>query len=199
MPGLKTTVRIAVTLLLPALLAGCGSLLESNGPPNTQWWLEPVALEPIQLPEDAPLTVHVAVVPGLDTDRILNLDDGARLNSYAGAHWPDHLPEVLGSVVTRSLAAAHGAPVRAGERAEEDGCLLDLEARSFFGRIDATGITQRVEVSLAGTLACPAFERPVQANQSVGVGENRLGPIVAAFQEALDRTMVEVAGQLTTE
>ena len=46
----------------------------------------------------------VSAVPGLDTDRVLALSTDARLNQYANARWPDHLPEVLTSVMKRSLA-----------------------------------------------------------------------------------------------
>ena len=88
-------------LLLALGAAGCSSLLDSNEPADSQWWLEPTPLGAIaDWPFDA-VALDLDVVPGLDTDRILNLDDRSRLNHYAGAHWPEHLPEVLESLLTR--------------------------------------------------------------------------------------------------
>lgn len=189
--------RALGVLLACALLAGCGGLLESDGPPQTQWWLEPANPPTLDLPANQALVVDVTVVPGLDTDRILNLDDRAQLNSYAGAHWPDHLPEVLGSLLVRSLEVAHDGAVRQGDRAGRGECLLHLEARSFYGRVNSADVTDRVEVSLAGTLTCPAQpSRSLSASRSVPVRENRMAGIVEAFQAGFEGTLDDLAHQL---
>lgn len=196
--ALMTRTRfIALALAAISVLTACGSLLESDQPASTRWWLEPSS-PAVALAPETPLQVSVSVVPGLDSDRILTLDESARLNHYAGAYWPDHLPELLSSLVTRSLEANHEGPVRAGERAVENGCLLTLEARRFYGRVDASGVTQSVEVELAGRLDCPGLTRPVATSQSVAVSANRMNAIVVAFQRALDTALIEIGGQLAT-
>ena len=183
--------------VLSTALTGCAGLLDSDAPPTSEWWLEPVTpAEPVDRGEQS-LTLELTVVPGLDTDRILNLGPSARLNHYAGAHWPDHLPEVLGSVLARSFEGAGWRSVVQGERAAStDGCLLQLETRSFYGRVNADSVTGRVEVRFDGQLVCGDEVRPVSTRQEVTVSENRMGSIVAAFQAGLGASVNDLAGQL---
>jgi len=176
-------------------LAGCGSLLESNAPPTSTWWLTPTQLTPAKN-DQAPLVVHLTVVPGLDTDRMLTLDEAARLNHFAGARWPDHLPEVLGSLVVRSLETGRGGPVRAGDHARAGECLLNVEMRAFWTRLGDGGSARSVEVELAGRLSCPEGERTVGVRRTEPVREDRLRVIVAAFQQALDGALADLADPL---
>lgn len=183
---------IALTLLA-GFLSGCAGLLESDAPPASEWWLEPATTAtPVDRGAQA-LVVNVSVVPGLDTDRILNLGPGSRLNDYAGARWPDHLPEVLGSLLARSFEESGWRAVRLGERAgSEDECLLTLETRAFYGRVNGEAVTERVEVRFDGHLVCDENERGLSTRQNVPVPENRMGAIVAAFQAGLDRSVKEL-------
>ncbi len=178
-------------------LAGCGGLLQSDAPPLSHWWLDPVDLSGATSPDFAGhLVVQLSVVPGLDTDRILNLDEQARLNRYSGARWPDHLPELLGSLVARSLESAVNSPVRTGEHARQAECLLQLEVRRFYGRIDTAGVTRAVEIEIRGIEACGETTVPVSTLQRVTVETNRMHAIVSAFQQGLDRGLQEISGQL---
>jgi ABC-type uncharacterized transport system auxiliary subunit len=191
-------------------LSACGGLLQSDAPAASEWWLEPSSVTAIsELPY--PLVLNLTVVPGLDSDRVLNLNDAARLNSYAGAYWPDTLPVLLESLVYRSLAAqtrgapgdngpgptATASPVRTGERAGNEECLLSLEVQRFFGRVDADNRTRTVEVAMTGQLSCPNGQRVISHSHEAPVGSNRMSAIVAAFQQALDNNLRAIAAQAT--
>lgn len=200
MNGRTLTASAPALLLLVTFsvgLSGCSGLLESDASPMSEWWLEPATpTRPVNR-GDQTLVLNLSVVPGLDSDRVLNLGPQARLNHYAGAHWPEHLPEVLGSVLARSFEQGGWRAVRVGDRARgEDECLLDLEARAFYGRVNAEKITQRVEVRFDGGLDCGGTLQPVSARQEVAVTENRMGIIVAAFQTALDRSVEELTAAM---
>jgi hypothetical protein len=80
------------------LLPGCMPDLKSERPPERIYWLEPVAIA------DPPaVSPRVQVVPGLDSDRVWLLESDQRLNFYAGVRWPDSLPRLLASLISRSL------------------------------------------------------------------------------------------------
>lgn len=196
---LITLRRVSIWTLLLALglgSTGCGSITKSDAPATTEWWLVPAQLSPATASLRWPLVLSLDVVPGLDTDRILNLNDSARLNSYGGALWPDPLPEVLQSVVQRSLETIGDSPVRIGSRADDQSCMLKIEIREFFGRVNSNEVTHKVELDMHGELNCPDFSRQLASRQSVTVAENRMGVIVAAFQQALDTGLQELADQL---
>ena len=188
---------LIMVLALTGMLSGCSSLLDSDAPPLSEWWLEPVTpANPVDRGEQS-LVLNLTVVPGLDSDRILNLGPQARLNHYAGAHWPEHLPEVLGSVLARSFEQGGWRSVRLGDRARgANECLLALETRSFYGRVNQENVTQRVEVRFDGALDCGTVPQSVSARQEVSVMENRMGVIVAAFQTALGRSVEELTAAM---
>jgi hypothetical protein len=179
-------IRIAlIGAFLPALLLqACSGILTSDQAAK-QYYL----LEPLTGPGSGavagrqPLDVAVTAVPGLDTDRILALG---------------HLPEVLTSVLRRSLEAAGGYDTRATMGQSGDGWRLHLEARQFYGKQDTAGATRSVVVELAGWLECSDQNYPVTLNASGVVGEQRLSVVVAAHQAGLDsatRDLLEQIGE----
>jgi ABC-type uncharacterized transport system auxiliary subunit len=192
--------RIAlIGAFLPALLLqACSGILTSEQAAK-QYYL----LVPLTGPGSGaaagrqPLDVAVTAVPGLDTDRILALGADARLNRYSNARWPDHLPEVLTSVLRRSLEAAGGYDTRATMGQSGDGWRLHLEARQFYGKQDTAGATRSVVVELAGWLECSNQNYPVNLNASGAVSEQRLSVVVAAHQAGLDSATRDLLEQVT--
>ncbi len=170
-------------------LGGCGGLLTSDRPAATTWWLEPIAPagETTAAPFGAGLDLEVTVVPGLDTDRILTLGPDAQLSPLAGAHWADNLPDVLESVLLRSFQAADGNEAVAEEGGDrEPGCLLRVEFREFFARLDAAGEVRSVQISVTAQMRCGRHAKPYSMVESVGVDDRSRAGIVAAFQQGLD-------------
>jgi ABC-type uncharacterized transport system auxiliary subunit len=177
-------------ILLPImLLAGCGGLLTSEQPARQNYLLRPyesvAAADSVPKPE---LVLDVGVVPGLDTDRLQALGVDARLNYYANARWPDHLPEVLTSVLQRSLEfTGRFAGVGASADDAPAAWRLDLEVREFYGIQNSAGLTTSVRVGLAGRLTCGDQVHALRLTESAPVAEERLAVVVAAHQAALDQ------------
>lgn len=178
-------------ILLPlVLLTACAGLLTSEQPARQNYLLRPyeASFAPAGGAAQPDLLLHLSVIPGLDTDRILALGTDARLNHYANARWPDHLPEVLTSVLRRSLeATGRFASVEDAATGAVDAWSLDLEVREFYGIQNTTGLTTSGRVGLAGRLSCGGQAHVLRLSESAPVAEERLAVVVAAHQVALDQ------------
>ena len=191
MPSFAPPARITLltALFLAVFLTACTGLLTSEEPPRQVYLLEPLppAGDGASGPRDVTLLFRFGVVPGLDTDRILSLNPDARLLPYANARWPDHLPEVLNSVLQRSLdSSGRFRDIQNAGRNGTEEWTLDLELRAFYGLRDASGVTGSVRLVLAGTLGCEGRERPLYLSRDAPVREERLSAVVAAHQAALN-------------
>jgi ABC-type uncharacterized transport system auxiliary subunit len=180
------------------MLLACGGVLTSEQAAKQYYALMPYsgAGTTGAAPQQS-LTVSVSAIPGLDTDRILALGTDARLNRYANARWPDHLPEVLTSVLKRSMTASgRFSAVEASDRSRGGGWLLKLEVQQFYGIQNADGSTRSVRVGMAGTLACNDRTLRIDLSERKSVGAERLATIVAAHQSALDSVTRQLLGQM---
>ena len=173
-----------------------GCQTKSDNPVVTTWWLKPYTGMTQAIAPDSvlPLKLAVTAVPGLDSDQILTLSTEAELKPYAGARWADHAPELLASLIGRSLEASgrfEVLPARAG--GGSGSCDLQLEVREFFADLSEGGNTTAVRVALNGRFQCesgaPVY---IQSSASMAVGDERMSVIVAAFQQALDRVMQDI-------
>ena len=197
-PVMKISKHFAVFCLLPAILAinACSGLTQSDRPATNTWWLEPYT-DMSGLPSSDPallVAVSVTVVPGLDTDRILTLTQKSQLNHYSGARWADNLPELLTSLVTRTIQASPRFELAAG--GPED-CNLRLEVQEFFALIGSSVATTAVGVAMEGQFHC-GQNKPVslKLNASVPISDDRMSAIVAAFQQAVDGVMRDMLERL---
>jgi ABC-type uncharacterized transport system auxiliary subunit len=182
-------ITAALAALFALSLAGCGNFLTSEQPARHHYLLSPYEAAPaVADSASAPdLALRLTAIPGLDTDRILALGTDARLNHYANARWPDHLPDVLASVIRRSLeATGRYAAVREAEPGATQDWALDLEVREFYGIQDDSGATASVRVAIAGTLACGGATHALRLSEATPVGAERLAAVVAAHQAGLD-------------
>jgi ABC-type uncharacterized transport system auxiliary subunit len=129
----------------------------------------------------------VSAVPGLDNDHIQALGSDARLIQYANARWTDFLPEVLTSVMRRSLVSTgrfETVKTKPGNAADQ--WSLELEVQQFYGILDAADGTSSIKVRFEGNLRCHNQEHQLQLNASKPVREDRLAAVVRAHQQALD-------------
>lgn len=179
----------AALLILLLLTQGCSGILTSDQPARLTYLLTPLAApsSTAATADAVDLALNVTAIPGLDTDQVLALGRDARLQQYSNARWPDHLPEVLTSVLQRSLESAGPfAPVRSADRATTDGWMLQLEVREFFGIRDAGGDTSLVRVALAGSVSCGGERHPLSLHDANPVAMQSLASVVAAHQAGLD-------------
>jgi len=189
--------RLKAILTAAFTLTACSGLTQSDKPAINVWWLQPatVAAGADSAAAPVPLFLDLDVVPGLDSDKILALASDAQLKPYAGARWADDLPELAESLITRSLKASgrfevlqHG---RAG--AALPACELRLELKEFFADLEPGGRTRGVSVAVGGQYECPAAEPlGLESRAYVGVGEEQMRVIVAAFQKALDQVTLDI-------
>jgi len=186
----NNTMRKLIMLSLAAtLLMGCSGLLTSDKDPKRFYLLQPYTAwqATASTAAGASLALTVTAIPGLDSDRVLALGQDAQLNHYANARWPDHLPEVLTSVLQRSLeSSGRFASVRTDGRAPPDSWVLQLEARAFYGIQDSAGVTNSVRVALGGEVECSGGRHAIAAEDSSSVADQRLSAIVSAHQSSLD-------------
>jgi len=195
----KKTLLLALAAMT-MLLAACSGVMDSKQPARQVYMLTPYsgaadAANPAQGPE---LSITVSAVPGLDTDRVQALSNDARLNQYANARWPDHLPEVLTSVMKRSLASTgRFSAVEESTRASGDGWLLLLEVQQFYGIRNASGDTSAVIVEMTGSIECNDLRGSFTLSDSNPVGDERLSAVVASHQQGLDDVTRQLLEQIS--
>lgn len=186
-------------LIGTAAVGGCGGMLTSDEPAEHVYWLEAVSMQLGAPPSGAlpDLVVAVRTIPGLDTNRILVKGPGARLNYYAGARWPDHLPEIMTTTVRLSLeSSGRFRRVSSGAQINRSQWSLDLELREFFAVATTTATRPRVHVKIAGYLNCGLGDTAVSAAMTAPAEEDRLSMIIAAFQAATDSALISLGEQL---
>jgi len=194
----KKTFLLALAAMT-MLLAACSGVMDSKQPARQVYMLTPYSgaadtANPVQGPE---LSISISAVPGLDTDRVLALSNDARLNQYANARWPDHLPEVLTSIMKRSLmSAGRFSSVEESNRASGDGWLLVLEVQQFYGIRSASGDTSTVNVEMAGSIECNDLRYSFTLFGSSPVADERLSAVVAAHQRGLDDVTAQLLDQI---
>ena len=187
-------------LLMLLSVSACSGLTHSDKPATVKWWLKPyTGLSQVTAPKPVELVaLSVTAVPGLDTDRILTLSDDAELKHFAGARWVDNLPELVTSLLGRSLEATGRFEVLAGRRGSgTENCSLGLELQEFYASLSPSGRTSTVQVSINGRYHCEsATPVMIQLSASIPVNDDRMSVIVAAFQQGMDSVMKELLDQL---
>jgi ABC-type uncharacterized transport system auxiliary subunit len=189
-------------VVVQLLLSACSGILSSDQPAPQTYVLEPVSLASAKSPSESlpTLKINLNAVPGLDTDRIQALDGDARLNHYANARWPDFLPEVLLSVVRRSLlSSGRFSSIATGTKVIPDSWKLDLEVQQFYGIQQTRGTTQRVSAVFGGSLRCGGQTHRIELSSSVPVSEERLSVVVRAHQQALDNVTHQLWDQIHSD
>lgn len=198
---MKDCLLLSLLPVLTAALGGCGGVLTSDQPPEHVYWLDAFDLQFGEPPTgDLPdLVVTVRAIPGLDTDRILVKEPGARLNHYAGARWPDNLPEVVTALVRLSLESS-GRFNRVGSSSQTDRgeWTLNLELREFFAVVTTAGTPPQIHVKLVGHVDCGSRNTAVSAATIAPAHEDKLSEIIAAFQSAADNALLGLGAQLET-
>jgi ABC-type uncharacterized transport system auxiliary subunit len=196
---MKTKTLLPALALLTLLLAACSGVMDSAQPARQYYMLVPYtgstgASDPSTGPV---LSVAVSAVPGLDSNRVQALSSDARLSPYANARWPDHLPEVLSSVIQRSLASTgRFSAVENSSRASGDGWLLNLEVRQFYGIRSGSGNTSSVIVEIGGSIECGDQRGSFTLSDTNSVADEHLSAVVSAHQQGLDDVTRQLVEQI---
>lgn len=188
---------VVLTAIATLAVPGCSSMLTSDAPPDTTYWLEPAPITAVDGANGGKPSIRVTVnaAPGLDVDRLLVRGPGATLNAYAGARWADNIPDVIETLVRAALedSGRFGvvAAARSGTRAAWE---LDLEVRAFYAV--AAGALPTVELRLRGYLLCPDRVQPLRVDARHGARANTLTEISAAFQSVVNEGLAELIERL---
>src|SRR5688572_22689532 len=98
-------VAVAGSMLLAALLAGCGGL-RSKAAPDSIYILNAAAPAAGTAVPGVLLVPRPTVQPGLDTERIALVRNDNELDYYAASRWGAPLPQVLGAFAVQSLTGS---------------------------------------------------------------------------------------------
>ncbi len=178
-------------------IAACSGMLDSDQPAERVYWLEPLIVQQTGVADGAlpSLALSVSAAPGLDTDRLLILGPGARLNHFAAARWAGDIREVLESLLRTTLeSTGRYSRVTAGPASRSTDWVLELEVRELYTLANASEIADMVRVVLNGYVSCSETDHAIAMQAAAGIENNRLGQIVAAYQRALH----DISRQLVT-
>ena len=193
-------------LLLIGGLAGCSSLLHSNAPPVQVYTLGAASVssdggaDP-PAPIAASLRVaHPLAGPGLATSQIVLLQPDHRLSVYAASAWAADAPALLESLAVETLrASGHWRSVEDAESPFPADYLLQISIRRFDADYSGgSGVPPTVRVTLdciLGKEDSRDILATFVASGSAAAGANRLGAVVAAFQQATNAAMASLAQQ----
>ena len=198
-------------LALLALAAGCAGL-HSNRAVTQTYVLAPAApgtapagaapATAQALAQPGAVTVQVLrplAAPGLDTDQIALLRAGQRLDYYAASRWPAALPDLLQTLAVDALrASGRFRAVQPDATAFAADEVLQIEIRHC-EVVYATEEAPVVRVDLLATLGHQgdrSLVSTVSAASEVPASANRMQAVVAAFQEAVNRALTQLAAGL---
>jgi cholesterol transport system auxiliary component len=191
-----------VMLALTSLLAACSFALRSSAPPVQSYVLRAAdsAQQAAREPRGgASLRVfYPTAAPGLGSEHIMLLQSDRRLSYYAASRWAAALPSVVEQLAVDTLrhAGAWGA-VEGSSGALPAEYFLQLDIRRFEADYTGGRAAPVVQVALDCTLGHRGAEQELVASflvtRAVQADQNRLGAVVAAFQQAADGALGEVA------
>ena len=193
-------------VLLGLGMAGCSSLLHSDAPPVQVYTLRAGAVS-----ADGAANPHPALAaslrvaqplagPGLGTSQIVLLQTDDRMNVYAGSAWAADAPALIESLATQTLrASGDWSSVEDAESPFPSHYLLQISIRHFDADYSAgTGAPPTVHVTLDCTLGSEGGRRLIATFVAAGraaAAANRLGEVVAAFQQATDLALTSMSQQ----
>lgn len=191
------------TLLAFVLLgaAGCSGGLRATGPANQVYVLHAtVAQEPEAIATGATLRLlRPLPFPGLDSDRIVLLQPGNRLDFYAASRWAAPLPELVEALAAQTLRSS-GAwdSVHDSRSAFPAEYVLQITIHRFEADYSAQADSPVVRVSLECVLGRRSDRTIIatfQVDASERAGENRLRSVVAAFERAANAALADASGR----
>ena len=195
---------VGLAVLFAALISGCSSLTKSDSPAISNWWLKPLqgggagAQQNSTADKPTKVLLIVSVVPGLDTANILNLSPDAQLSHYSGARWADEVPELMTSLVARSLEANGNFQVVSRRDSRDlDRCILRLDLSAFYAELNRSGSTEDVHIAYTGEYRCDGeADRPLEFDSRTPVNADKMSSIVASYQTGLNAAIEQLLQQI---
>lgn len=192
-----------IVATLAALCAGCGSLLETDMPPSTNYVLAPAPAASTGVTRsDADLSIgRPDLAPGLDTERIAVLK-GRQLDYYRGAQWGGRTVEVLQTLLVDSFEDQQlFRSVTAEQSRVASEYVLDITVRDFQAEYASDNDAPTAHVTILGRLIRVVDRQLVTtfaASAQSKASDNRMGAVAAAFETAAHKVVLELAQKTAT-
>jgi cholesterol transport system auxiliary component len=190
---------IRLLVLLSVLLAGCSNLLHSNNPAMQVYVLRAVPRPRSELTQSN-ASIHVGRPipgPGLGSDHIVLVESGHRMSYYVASRWPADLPSVVETLTVDTLRASGGwSTVQDSNSAFPSEFLLQIAIRRFEAEYVTDSAAPEVHVVLDCTVGRRAGRDVLasfMAEGSATAAANRLGDVIAAFEDASNKALDEIA------
>jgi cholesterol transport system auxiliary component len=193
----------ALTLVLfaGALSAGCSGLFHSSAKAEQAYYLRATAT-PAGTGQPLPVALRVAAPeagPGLDTTRIMLVQSDHRMGFYSGSRWPSAAPKMVETLAVQTLrASGDWASVQDAGSPFPSDYLLQLTLRRFEADYGSGAAAPEVHVVLDAVLGRRDVNDVVASFEVSGAqaaGENRMGAVVAAFEQATNSALAALAQQ----
>ena len=201
-------IRLAAWVPLLMLLAGCTSLLHSNAPLEQVYYLRARGAPPSESARPANLaSVRVGrpvAGPGLESSHIVLLESNLRMSYFTASRWPAALPEVVEELMTETLRASGSwLDVQNSDSAFPSDFLLQIRIRRFdadyaSGSAGRGAAAPQIHVVFDCTLGRRSGREVIAtfaAEGSASAAANKLGDVVAAFEEAANSALASVAAR----
>jgi ABC-type uncharacterized transport system auxiliary subunit len=137
--------------------------------------------------------------PGLDTDQIALLRDGQRLDYYAASRWPAALPDLLHTLAIDALRASgrfRAVQPDATAFAADDVLQIEIRHCEVDYRPDGTPVVHVQLLATLGHQGDRSLVSSVTAESEVPAAANRMQSVVTAFQDAVNRSLTQLAAGL---
>lgn len=196
------SVRAAAAAPLLLALGGCAGLLHSTAPPEQVYYLRAPEAAAAAVPASASASLRVGRVsaaPGLDSPRIMLLRADHRMDFYAGSRWPAPAPEVIGALAVQTLRGSGAwTSVEDSTSPFPSDYVLQLLVRRFdadYGDAAAAPVVQVTFDCIIGRREGRDVVATFTVSGSAPAAANRLGAVVAAFEQASTGALNALAQQ----
>jgi cholesterol transport system auxiliary component len=194
-------VGAVLTVGLSAVLAACSGGFHSSVPAAQVYVLRPAPHPQAQLAQPT-ASIHVSrpmAAPGLDSDHILLVQSDHRMNYYVASRWPADLPGVVESLAVDTLrSTGFWTNVQDSGSAFSSDYLLQIVIRRFEADYSANPSSAEIHVVLDCTVGKRAGREVIAsfvADGSSTAAANRLADVVAAFENAANQAMGDIAAR----
>ena len=192
-------VRKFAAVSLTAALAACSGGLHSDSPATQIYVLRAAVHLPAE-PTPPTESLHVSrpmAGPGLDSDHILLVQSDHRMNYYVASRWPSDLPTLVESLAVDTLRTTGAwTTVQDSGSAFSSDYLLQIVIRRFEADYSAGAGAPAVHVVLDCTVGRRSGREVIGsfvAEGSSSAAANRLGDVVAAFENAANQALADIA------
>ena len=205
---MRKCLRCMATALLVLGLSGCSSMLRSDAAPVQVYTLRTAAAgsggsaDPVVAVNATLRVAHPLAGPGLGTSQIVLRQPDDRLNVYAASALAADAPALVESLAVYTLrGAGHWRSVEDAESPFPSDYLLQISIRRFDADYSGGGnAPPTVQVTLDCTLGKEEGRDIIAtfvASGTAVASANRLGEVVAAFQQATDAAMASLSQQVS--